>query len=192
MKRAYTRERYLEKVAMVREAIPDVAITTDIIVGFPGETEADFEETMSLVEAVRYDAAYTFQYSPRPMTEAADDGRPPPEGGRAGALRATRRAAGGHLVRQQPARRRTTSTRSWSRARPRRMPSKLTGRTRTNKLVHFASDGSEAGALRTVRIDDAHSHHLEGSIVAGRSREPVRSMSLPLVTSTTSSCSGCA
>jgi len=70
--------------------------------------------------------------------------------------------------------------------------SKLTGRTRTNKLVHFASDGSEAGALRTVRIDQAHSHHLEGSIVAGRSREPVRSMSLPLVTSTTSSCSGCA
>ncbi|HYN36335.1 MAG TPA: tRNA (N6-isopentenyl adenosine(37)-C2)-methylthiotransferase MiaB, partial [Actinomycetota bacterium] len=71
MKRAYSRKSYLEKVEMVRTAIPDVAITTDIIVGFPGETEDDFEDTLSLVAAARYDAAYTFQYSARPMTEAA-------------------------------------------------------------------------------------------------------------------------
>ena len=57
---------------MVRAAIPDVAITTDIIVGFPGETEADFAQTLALVSEVRYDSAYTFQYSPRPMTAAAD------------------------------------------------------------------------------------------------------------------------
>src|SRR5919202_1898552 len=60
MKRAYTRRKYLEKVRMVRDAIPDVAVTTDIIVGFPGETEDDFEQTLSLVAEARYDAAYTF------------------------------------------------------------------------------------------------------------------------------------
>jgi len=72
MKRAYTRARYLDKVRMVREAIPGVAITTDIIVGFPGETEDDFGATLEVVEEVRYDAAYTFQYSPRPGTVASD------------------------------------------------------------------------------------------------------------------------
>ncbi|MGH2808798.1 MAG: tRNA (N6-isopentenyl adenosine(37)-C2)-methylthiotransferase MiaB, partial [Actinomycetota bacterium] len=78
MKRAYNRARYLEKVRKVRAAIPDVAITTDIIVGFPGETEEEFADTLSLVEEVRYDAAFTFQYSPRPMTEAAEhDGHLP-------------------------------------------------------------------------------------------------------------------
>ncbi|MBA2724353.1 MAG: tRNA (N6-isopentenyl adenosine(37)-C2)-methylthiotransferase MiaB, partial [Actinobacteria bacterium] len=72
MKRAYSRERYLEKIAMVRAAISGIAITTDIIVGFPGETEEDFQATLALVHEVRYDAAYTFQYSPRPGTAAAE------------------------------------------------------------------------------------------------------------------------
>ena len=191
MKRAYTRERYLEKVAMVREAIPDIAITTDIIVGFPGETEAEFEETMSLVEAVRYDAAYTFQYSARPMTEAATmDGHLPKEvvQERFERLVALQEGFSFDSNRRDVGREHEVLVEGPSK----KDASKLTGRTRTNKLVHFASDGSEAGALRTVRVDEAHSHHLEGSIVAGRSRDPVRSMSLPLVTSTTSSCSGCA
>jgi len=72
MKRPYTRERYLDRVAQIREHVPDVALTTDIIVGFPGETEAEFEETLAVVEQVRYDSAFTFIFSPRRGTVAAD------------------------------------------------------------------------------------------------------------------------
>jgi tRNA-2-methylthio-N6-dimethylallyladenosine synthase len=71
MRRTYDRERYLRLVAKLRAAIPDVALGTDIIVGFPGETEADFRETLEVVEEVRYDSAFTFVYSPRHGTEAA-------------------------------------------------------------------------------------------------------------------------
>jgi len=68
MVRTYTRAEYLEKIAMLREAKRPIAITTDIIVGFPGETEADFAETLSLLEEVRYDSLFSFKYSPRPNT----------------------------------------------------------------------------------------------------------------------------
>jgi tRNA-2-methylthio-N6-dimethylallyladenosine synthase len=71
MRRTYGRERYLERVATIRELVPDCAITTDIIVGFPGESEADFEETLEVVEQVGYDSAFTFIFSPRRGTEAA-------------------------------------------------------------------------------------------------------------------------
>ena len=71
MRRTYTRERYLDRVALIREHVPDCALTTDIIVGFPGETEADFEQTLEVAEAVGFDGAFTFVYSPRRETEAA-------------------------------------------------------------------------------------------------------------------------
>ena len=71
MRRTYNRERYLDRVAMIRELVPDCAITTDIIVGFPGESEADFEATLEVVDQVRYDSSFTFIYSPRRGTEAA-------------------------------------------------------------------------------------------------------------------------
>jgi tRNA-2-methylthio-N6-dimethylallyladenosine synthase len=71
MRRTYNRERYLDRVAMIRELVPDCAITTDIIVGFPGESEEDFEKTLEVVEEVRYDSAFTFIFSPRRGTEAA-------------------------------------------------------------------------------------------------------------------------
>src|SRR4051794_5010620 len=71
MRRTYSRERYLDRVALIREHVPDVALTTDIIVGFPGETEADFEQTLEVAEEVGYDGAFTFIYSPRRGTEAA-------------------------------------------------------------------------------------------------------------------------
>ena len=80
MRRTYNRERYLDRVAMIRELVPDCALTTDIIVGFPGETEADFTETLELVDQVRYDSAFTFIYSPRRETVAAElDGQVPHE-----------------------------------------------------------------------------------------------------------------
>jgi len=71
MRRTYDRERYLDRVALIREHVPDVALTTDIIVGFPGETEEDFEQTLEVVEQVGYDGAFTFIFSPRRGTEAA-------------------------------------------------------------------------------------------------------------------------
>jgi tRNA-2-methylthio-N6-dimethylallyladenosine synthase len=71
MRRTYTRERYLDRVALIREHVPDCALTTDIIVGFPGETEADFEQTLEVAEEVGYDGAFTFIFSPRRGTEAA-------------------------------------------------------------------------------------------------------------------------
>jgi tRNA-2-methylthio-N6-dimethylallyladenosine synthase len=72
MRRTYDRARYLDRVALIREHVPDCALTTDIIVGFPGETEADFAETLEVAEAVGYDGAFTFVYSPRRGTEAAE------------------------------------------------------------------------------------------------------------------------
>jgi tRNA-2-methylthio-N6-dimethylallyladenosine synthase len=71
MRRTYTRERYLDRVALIREHVPDCALTTDIIVGFPGETDADFEQTLEVAEEVGYDGAFTFIFSPRRGTEAA-------------------------------------------------------------------------------------------------------------------------
>jgi tRNA-2-methylthio-N6-dimethylallyladenosine synthase len=84
MRRTYTREEYLEKIAMIRRAKRPIAITTDIIVGFPGETEADFEATLSLLEEVQYDSLFSFKYSPRPNTPslAMPDAIPEEEIGR--------------------------------------------------------------------------------------------------------------
>ncbi len=72
MNRKYTREDYINLVDKLKKAVPDIAITTDIIVGFPGETEEDFKETLDLVERVRYDSAFTFLYSIREGTYAAN------------------------------------------------------------------------------------------------------------------------
>src|SRR5204863_516315 len=72
MKRTYNRERYMDRVALIREHVPDCSLTTDIIVGFPGETEADFEETIEVAEEVGYDSAFTFIFSPRRGTAAAE------------------------------------------------------------------------------------------------------------------------
>jgi tRNA-2-methylthio-N6-dimethylallyladenosine synthase len=84
MRRTYSREEYLEKIAMMRGANRPIAITTDIIVGFPGETESDFEETISLLEEVRYTGLFAFKYSPRPNTPslAMNDAIPEEEKGR--------------------------------------------------------------------------------------------------------------
>ncbi len=70
MRRRYTRESYLELVAKLREMVPGITLTTDMIVGFPGETDADFDETMSLTRLVRYESMFSFKYSERPNTLA--------------------------------------------------------------------------------------------------------------------------
>ncbi|MDQ4058679.1 MAG: tRNA (N6-isopentenyl adenosine(37)-C2)-methylthiotransferase MiaB [Actinomycetota bacterium] len=170
MKRAYTRRSYLDKVEMVRAAIPGVAISTDIIVGFPGETDDDFDETLSLVSEARYDAAFTFQYSARPMTAAADmDGQVPKPivQERFERLTALQDAVSLERNRRHLGEVHEVIVEGASK----KNPTRLSGRTRHNKLVHFRPDGAGDGSFRTVRITGAHSHYLEGELTSGRSRD---------------------
>src|SRR5438093_2162805 len=162
MRRTYTRERYLGRVALIREHVPDVALTTDIIVGFPGETEGDFEQTLEVVEQVGYDGAFTFIYSPRRGTDAAamvDDLVP-----HAVAVERMER-----LVEVVQRRARERAQRFVGRTaevlvegHSRHDPSRLRGRTTHNKVVNF--DGlASPGEIVPVGISAATSPTLTGS-----------------------------
>ena len=160
MKRPYTKERYLDRVAQIREHVPDVALTTDIIVGFPGETEDDFKETLEVVEQVRYDSAFTFIFSPRRGTVAADlpDQLSHP-------VKRERMERLVELVQRNAAERaqrfvgRTMEVLVEGPSRT--DPSKLRGRTRHNKTVNF-SGVARAGELVDVEIGSATSTTLAG------------------------------
>jgi tRNA-2-methylthio-N6-dimethylallyladenosine synthase len=164
MHRGYTAQRYLERLAAARDAVDDLAVTTDVIVGFPGETDDDFERTLEVTATAEYDSAYTFIFSPRPGTEAAamEPSFVAPE-----------------VVAERFERLKVVLERSSlakHRARVGRVeevlvegPSKraadmLSGRTTQNKLVHFG--GSVApGTFVDVRITAGHPHHLTGELV---------------------------
>jgi tRNA-2-methylthio-N6-dimethylallyladenosine synthase len=180
MKRAYSRKRYLEKVGMVRAAVPEIAISTDMIVGFPGETDEEFEDTLRLVQEVRYDQAYTFQYSPRPGTEAAGHPDQVPKAlvqERFDRLCELQEAIS--LERNQAVVGRTEEC--LVEGPSRKDPARLTGRTRGNRLVHFPSDGAPEGSLRAVRVTKASPHHLEGVVVGGSNEGARGLLTLPLV-----------
>jgi tRNA-2-methylthio-N6-dimethylallyladenosine synthase len=161
MRRTYNRERYMDRVALIREHVPDCAITTDIIVGFPGESEADFGQTLEVVDEVGYDSAFTFIFSPRRGTEAADldDQLPHP----------VKRERMGRLVELVQRRAHERAERFVGRTMEvlvegpsRTDPSRIRGRTRHNKTVNF--DGTAApGELVEVEISGATSTTLSGS-----------------------------
>jgi len=160
MRRTYTRERYLERVALIREHVPDCAITTDIIVGFPGESEEDFRQTLEVVEQVGYDGAFTFIYSPRRGTEAAAMADQIPHEVKVERLErlvevVQRRAA-------ERAQRFVGRTLEVLVEGPSRTdPSRLRGRSRHNKVVNF--DGlAQPGELVEVEITGATSQTLSG------------------------------
>ena len=160
MRRTYNRERYLDRVAMIRDLVPDCAITTDIIVGFPGETDADFEETMEVVEQVRYDSAFTFVFSPR-------RGRSPPSSRTTCRTRASASAWTASWRRCSVTRRSAPSA-SWGgrwrcswRARRARTRTRLRGRTRHNKTINFAGLAAP-GELTEVEVTSATSTTLAG------------------------------
>ncbi|MDX6644555.1 MAG: tRNA-2-methylthio-N6-dimethylallyladenosine synthase [Miltoncostaeaceae bacterium] len=161
MRRTYDRRRYLELVARLRDAIPDLSLTTDLIVGFPGETEDDFAETLSLVEECEYDGAYTFLYSPRPGTEAGerlpDDVSAEVKRERMGRLvEVVQRTAAAR------ARRFVGSVREVLVEGPSRTdPDRLRGRLRQNIVVNFVGRAAP-GELTCVRIDGATSTTLVG------------------------------
>jgi tRNA-2-methylthio-N6-dimethylallyladenosine synthase len=160
MRRTYSRERYLDRVAMIREHVPDCALTTDIIVGFPGETEADFEQTLQVAEAVGYDGAFTFIYSPRRGTEAANLPDQLPHETKVARLERLveviqRRA-------QERAQRFVGRTLEVLVEGPSRTdPSRWRGRSRHNKVVNFSGLGAP-GELVDVQISSATSQTLAG------------------------------
>jgi tRNA-2-methylthio-N6-dimethylallyladenosine synthase len=168
MRRTYTRERYLDRVAMIREHVPDCALTTDIIVGFPGETEPDFEQTLELAEQVAYDGAFTFIYSPRRGTEAADlPDQVPHE------LKVERLQRLVEVVQRRAherAQRFVGRTLEVLVEGPSRTdPSRLRGRSRHNKVVNFTGLGAP-GEMVEVEIIEATSQTLSGQESDGRRR----------------------
>lgn len=164
MSRKYTREQYLELVGKIKAAIPNVVLTTDIIVGFPGETEEQFEETLSLMREVKYDSAYTFIYSPREGTPAAvmEDNVP-------------------MEVKKERLKRLNEVVNEYSRFSNDTMQGQivevlvegesknntrvLAGRTRSNKLVHFEGGSELIGQFVNVEITDAMTWYIKGNIV---------------------------
>jgi tRNA-2-methylthio-N6-dimethylallyladenosine synthase len=160
MRRTYNRERYMDRVAMIREHVPDCSITTDIIVGFPGETDEDFEQTMEVVEEVRYDGAFTFIYSPRRGTEAATlDTQVPHEVKRE---RMERLVDTVQRLQHERAQRFVGRTMEVLVEGPSRTDaSRLRGRTRHNKTVNFTGL-AQPGELAQVEITGATSTTLAG------------------------------
>lgn len=163
MRRTYTRERYLDLVARLREAIPDLSLTTDLIVGFPGETEADFAETLSLVRECHYDGAYTFLYSPRPGTEAHER-LPDDVPAEVKRERITRLV---ELVQRTAAERSARFVGSTAEVLvegpSRTDPCRLRGRLRQNIAVNFTG-AAEPGTLARVVIEGATSTTLTGRL----------------------------
>jgi len=161
MNRRYTRTHYLELVDKLRARVPDVAITTDIIVGFPGETEKDFEETLSLVSEVQFDAAYTFAYSKRRLTKAADMA-----GQIDKAVKSERLARLNTLVTESMQRHIGEYMGKTVEVLAENISSResgiVIGRTRTAKTVHFPGDASDMGRLINVRVDEVLAHTLRG------------------------------
>jgi tRNA-2-methylthio-N6-dimethylallyladenosine synthase len=160
MRRTYTRARYLDRVALIREHVPDCALSTDVIVGFPGETEEDFAQTLEVAELVGYDSAFTFIYSPRRGTEAAElPDQLPHE------LKVERLERLVEVIQRRAVER---AQRFIGRdlevlveGPSRTDPSRLRGRSRHNKVVNFSGLGSP-GELVQVEITGATSQTLSG------------------------------
>ena len=183
MGRQYTIEHYLERLTAIRAAVPDIAISTDIIVGFCGETEAQFESSLALLETVRYDQVFAAAYSVRPGTPAThlvDDVPPVEKKRRLNALLFRQESIG--LARNQawlgreveilieavhPPRSHEHAGDADPRPAPAAGMSDLTGRTRGHKLIHLTGDPASVGRLALARVDHAGPYALRGSLVGG-------------------------
>jgi tRNA-2-methylthio-N6-dimethylallyladenosine synthase len=164
MARKYTREDYLELVNKMKKAIPNLTLTTDIIVGFPGETEEQFQETLSLVEEVGYDSAYTFIYSPRHGTPAAtmeDNVSEEEKKERLQRLMDLQNS----ISRKKNEALRGQIVEVLVEGESKKDPNVLSGRTRSNKLVNFIGDKSMIGQFVKVRITEPQTWTLKGEAV---------------------------
>ena len=165
MRRRHTREEYLELVAHLRETMPDIALSTDMIVGFPGETVEDFDETLSLTTAARYHSMYSFKYSPRPNTLALkrmpDDVPEQEKTRRIMALQALQKTIQGELFEASVGRVEPVLID----ARSRRRDWELSGRTSGNTVVNLPGDPSWVGRTVPVRITGTNPNSLRGEAV---------------------------
>jgi tRNA-2-methylthio-N6-dimethylallyladenosine synthase len=166
MHRGYTAARYLDRLADARRVVPDLAVSTDIIVGFPGETDDDFAATLDVAAEARFDDAFTFIFSPRPGTEAAEMSDrfvdPAVAGQRFGRLRVV--IERGSLAANQ---RRIGRTEEVLVEGPsKKNPAILAGRTRQHRLVHFSAPHPlRPGAYAAVEVTAAAPHHLTARFV---------------------------
>ena len=162
MRRRYTREQYLDLVAQLREAIPDIALSTDMIVGFPGERPEDFEQTLTLTEQVRYHSMFSFKYSPRPNTLALkrmpDDTSEAEKTQRIMELQALQKRIQGELYAESVGRVEQVLLDS----RSRRREWELSGRTSGNTVVNLSGDPAWIGRTIPVRITGANPNSLRG------------------------------
>jgi tRNA-2-methylthio-N6-dimethylallyladenosine synthase len=180
MHRGYTAERYLARLAQARAAVPDLAVSTDIIVGFPGESDDDFERTLEVAAAAQYDYAYAFIFSPRPGTEAAEMQAefvdPAVASERFARLRVVveRSALMQHEARVGRVEEVIVEGPS------KKNPAVLTGRTRQNKLVHFEPPHPlRTGSYATIEITRGAPHHLDGRFVE-LVAEPAHKLRIPV------------
>ena len=165
MERTYTREEYLEKAHLLTSAVPDLALTTDIIVGFPGESDQDFADTLSLMRTVHFDGAFAFKFSPRSGTPAADIPEQVSDSVR------TARLAEVLTLQDELSLKRN---RGWigrivevlvDRGLSKRESGLAAGRTPQNKIVHFQGGVADEGTLANVQITDATAHHVKGVLI---------------------------
>jgi tRNA-2-methylthio-N6-dimethylallyladenosine synthase len=182
MHRGYTAARYLERLAAARAVIADLAVTTDIIVGFPGETEQDFDRTLEVVESARYDAAYTFVFSPRPGTEAAEmtDCFVDPEVIRDRMQRLTEVVEGSALRKHEA---RIGVVEEVLVDGPSKTdPAVWSGRTRHSKLLHFVpAPDTLPGDLVTARVTTAAPHWMRGEMIERVGPARRRRVRIPVV-----------
>lgn len=165
MNRTYTREFYLELVAKIRAKMPNVVLTTDIIVGFPGETEAQFEDTLSLIEQVQFDNAFTFIYSPREHTPAAGFLDETPLEVKKQRLQRLNELQY-EISRRHNERLAGQVVEVLVEGKSKTNPDVLAGRTRSNKLVLFPGDLSLTGRLVNVEVLEPQTWTLKGQLVA--------------------------
>lgn len=172
MSRKYTRERFLELVSKIKKAIPDAVLTSDIIVGFPGETDEQFEETMSLVRQVGFDSAYTFIYSPREGTPAADmEDNVPMEVKKQRLQRLNALLA--DIGREKNEALRGEVIEVLVEGESKNNANVLSGRTRTNKLVHLEGPHSWIGKFVQARVVDAQTWYIKAEPIDLASQEAV-------------------
>jgi len=171
MRRRYTREAYLSLIERIRERLPEVALSTDMIVGFPTETEADFEDTLTLTAAVGYHSMFSFKYSPRPNTLAEqrlpDLVSEDEKTRRIVALQALQRGIQGGLNERLVGQTVDVLVDSGSRRRD----TELSGRTSTNVVVNLPGPLSWVGRLIPVRVERAGPHSVWGQAAVGAGRE---------------------
>ncbi len=164
MNRRYDIAHYLKNARKLREAIPDIALTTDIIVGFPGETEEDFEATLSLLREVRFDMIYSFIYSPRSGTPAAKMENQVPDAVKSARMQRLLTLQN-QISLEKNADAVGSTLRVLAEGPSKNDPSTFTGRAESNKLVHFKADASCIGRFVTVKIDRAEPFCLHGEMI---------------------------